>query len=253
MTTRLPLLAGNWKMHSTPSEAAALARQLKVLLGPLRERQVLIVPPFPAIPSVVRELHGSGIEVGAQNLHWEDQGAFTGEVSAPMLTDAGCSHVIVGHSERRQYFGETDEWVQRKVSAALRHKLTPIVCVGETAAQRKRDETLSIVASQVRGGFRNLPSEEFCRVILAYEPVWAIGTGNVATPEDAQVVHRALRQLLDSLAPQGVADTVRILYGGSVKPDNIDALMEQPDIDGALVGGASLKASDFTRIVHYRS
>lgn len=252
MPARAPILIGNWKMHRTPSEAAALIDALLDRLGDAAGREVIVAPPFPALAIVGQRLRGANLRLAAQDLHWEDQGAFTGEVSAPMLRDVGCSHVIVGHSERRQYFGETDEWVARKVRAALRHDLTPIVCVGESLAEREAHQTLSVVEQQVRGALDGLESD-VSHVVVAYEPVWAIGTGKVATPAEAEEVHAAIRRLMAELAGAPVAAQLRILYGGSVKPDNIDSLMREPDIDGALVGGASLQADDFSRIVRFQA
>ena len=214
---------------------------------------MVIAPTAPALTEVAREIDGSGYKLAGQDLHWEDSGAFTGEVSAPMLVAAGCSHVIIGHSERRQYFGETDESVARKVKAALRHGLTPIICVGETLEEREGGETLKVIARQVRGGLEGLDSAALDGIVVAYEPVWAIGTGKVATPDQAQEVHASIRSILGELAGAGVANGIRLLYGGSVKPDNVDNLMAQDDIDGALVGGASLKAADFARIVGFQS
>lgn len=250
-TTRIPLLAGNWKMHGVGADAVALAGAVADGVRDVAARDVLIAPAFPSLAPVAERLKGSRILLAAQNLHWEDKGAFTGEVSGPMLSAIGCTHVIVGHSERRQFFGDTDEWVARKVAAALRNRLTPIVCVGETLQEREADETWAVIDRQVRAALFGLDGAAIARVILAYEPVWAIGTGRVATPEQAQDVHHSIRRLLGELGGPAVAATVRILYGGSVKPDNIDSLMRQPDLDGALVGGASLNAADFTRIVRF--
>lgn len=251
MTNRIPLLAGNWKMHCTVTEAVQLATAIVESVRDVTGRGVLVAPPFPSLLPVAECLKGSRVVLSGQNLHWEDKGAFTGEVSGPMLKSAGCSHVIVGHSERRQLFGETDEWVARKVAAALRTGLTAIVCVGETLLEREANETWAVIDRQVRAALYGLDAAAVRGLILAYEPVWAIGTGKVATPDQAQEVHRSIRGLLAELAAPAVAAEVRILYGGSVKPDNIDALMRQPDIDGALVGGASLNAADFARIVHF--
>ncbi len=253
MPGRVPLLAGNWKMHQAPAPAAQLAAALRERLRDVRGRDVVVAPPFPALPAVAEQLRGSSIAVAAQNLFWEDWGAYTGEVSAPMLTDCGCTYVIVGHSERRQYFGETDDTVARKSRAALRHGLTPIVCVGETLGQREARLTLSVIDAQIRGALGGFGAADIARMVVAYEPVWAIGTGKVATPEQAQEVHGAIRRLIGDLAGADVARNLRILYGGSVKPDNIDALMQQPDLDGALVGGASLNADDFARIVRFQA
>jgi len=205
------------------------------------------------LASAAAELGGSGYFLAAQNLHWEDAGAFTGEVSGAMLAAVGCSHVIIGHSERRQYFGDTDETVARKVKAGLRHGLGPIVCVGETLEERESGAALQVIERQVRGGLANLAAADIGRLVLAYEPVWAIGTGKVATPQQAQEVHAAIRCVVENLADRPTAESCRILYGGSVKADNVDVLMAETDIDGALVGGASLKAADFTRIVRFLS
>lgn len=251
MSTRVPLLAGNWKMHGTVAESRQLATALVDGVRGVADREILVAPTSPALTTVAECLTGSRILLAGQNLHWEDKGAFTGEVSAPMLAAAGCSHVIVGHSERRQFFGDTDEWVARKVNAALRGGLIPIVCVGETLQEREANETWAVIDRQIRAALYGLESPAIGRLVLAYEPVWAIGTGKVATPEQAQEVHASIRTLLGELGGPAVAGATRILYGGSVKPDNIDALMRQPDLDGALVGGASLNAADFTRIVRY--
>lgn len=251
MSARVPLLAGNWKMHGAGGAAAQLASDVVEAVRGVADRDVLIAPPFPALPLVAERLTGSRVLLAAQNLHWEDAGAFTGEVSGPMLTAVGCTHVIVGHSERRQLFGDTDEWVARKVAAALRTGLTPIVCVGETLQERQANETWAVIDRQVRAALFGLDVAAVARLVLAYEPIWAIGTGQVATPDQAQAVHASIRALLAELAGSAVAAAVRILYGGSVKPDNIDALMRQPDLDGALVGGASLHAADFARIVRF--
>ena len=250
---RTPLLAGNWKMHCTASEAVALVSRLRELCGSTGDREVLVAPPFPSLPAVAAALSGSGFFLAGQNLHWEDSGAFTGEVSGAMLAAAGCSHVIVGHSERRQYFRETDGWVALRTKAALRHRLTPVVCVGETLEERSSGETPAVIERQVRGALSDLDKTLIAGVILAYEPVWAIGTGQVATPDQAQEVHAAMRALVAQLADADIAAGCRILYGGSVKPDNVDVLMSQADIDGALVGGASLKAEDFARIIGFHS
>ncbi len=250
---RTPLLAGNWKMNGTLSEAVNLARDLFRQIGKPSGREVLVAPPFPVLTCVAAEILPAGYLLAGQNLHWEDSGAFTGEVSARMLVETGCSHVIIGHSERRQYFSETDASVAMKVGAALRANLIPIVCVGETLAERENGQTLGVIERQVRGALVNLTRSAFPSLVLAYEPVWAIGTGRVATPEQAQHVHEAIRRLVTALSDESSAAMCRILYGGSVKPDNVDDLMSQPDIDGALVGGASLKADDFARIVAFQS
>lgn len=252
MTARIPLIAGNWKMHCTTSEATALAAGVVEAAREVSGREVLIAPPFTALAPVHARLLGSQVLLAGQNLYWEDHGAFTGEVSGPMLRAAGCSHVIVGHSERRQLFGDTDEWVARKVGGALRAGLTPIVCVGETLAEREAGETHAVIDRQVRAALYGMSPDAIGRMVLAYEPVWAIGTGKVATPTQAQEVHAAIRRLIGELASAAVAATVRILYGGSVKPNNIDSLMAERDLDGALVGGASLKPTDFARIIQFQ-
>lgn len=244
---RRPLLAGNWKMFKTVIESVDLAKKLKEATKDVKDRTIVVCPTYPALQAVADTLQDSQIGVGAQNLYWEDQGAFTGEISAPMLKAAGCTYVIIGHSERRQYFGETDETVNKKLLAAIKHCLFPIVCVGETLKQRESNETFKVIEKQIKEGTKGLGTGDWANVIIAYEPVWAIGTGKVATKEQAQEVHAFIRKLL----PAEVAQNVRILYGGSVKPDNVKDLMAQPDIDGALVGGASLKAEDFAAIVKY--
>ncbi|MGH7406633.1 MAG: triose-phosphate isomerase [Candidatus Methylomirabilales bacterium] len=243
---RTPLVAGNWKMYKTATEGAALARELRQRLGSPEGVEVAVCPPFPALPAVGTALRGSGIALGAQDMHWEKEGAFTGAVSAGMLLDLGCRFIILGHSERRQHFGETDAAVQRKVRAALAVRLTPIVCVGETLTERDGGETLAVVARQVRAALEGLTGADLSRLVLAYEPVWAIGTGRTATPKEAQEVHGVIRRLVSQ---QGDGSASRILYGGSVKAENAAALLRESDIDGALVGGASLVAEQFARIV----
>ncbi|HEY8369404.1 MAG TPA: triose-phosphate isomerase [Thermodesulfobacteriota bacterium] len=251
---RRPLLAGNWKLHGRLAEAAALAGAVRDAVAGTSGRDVVLCPPFTAVAEVARVLAGSPIAVGGQDCFWEPKGAFTGEVSAEMLKDAGASFVIVGHSERRQYFGETDETVARKVAAARRAGLVPILCVGERLEEREAGRTLEVVSRQVTAGLAGVsPADaEAGRLVVAYEPVWAIGTGRTATPAQAQEVHAAIRRLLAERFGAAAASAVRIQYGGSVKPDNIDALMAEPDIDGALVGGASLDAAGFARIVGFK-
>jgi triosephosphate isomerase len=247
---RRKFVCGNWKMHRTAGEAIALATEIAGALadGPLAA-DVAVAPPFTALHAVAQALpRGGPVELAAQDVHWEKQGAFTGAISAAMLADACCTHCIVGHSERRQLFGETDEGVRRKVGALLEAKIRPIVCVGETLAEREANRTLEVVDRQVRAGLAGLGGEALARVTIAYEPVWAIGTGRTATPAQAQEVHAAIRKILRELCGAG-ADAMRIQYGGSVKADNAAELMSQPDVDGALVGGASLKATDFVAIV----
>lgn len=247
---RDPVVVANWKMHTTLAEAHALAQSVREgCQGLLAGVRVVLCPPFTALDTVARVLAGSGLALGAQDAHWEKAGAFTGAVSPAQVADAGARLVILGHSERRQYFGETDEVVQRKVRAALAHGLTPLVCVGETAAERGAGSTVGVVSRQLRGALASLSPEEIGRCWVAYEPVWAIGTGQTATPAQAVAVHAQLRGLLRELADAAVAEACPILYGGSIKPDNMPALMAEPELDGGLVGGASLKAGDFIAIV----
>jgi triosephosphate isomerase len=251
---RRKIVAGNWKMNKTVPEAVELSRRFRELFeADHLEVDVVLCPPFVHLVPVREVIEGSRIALGAQNLHWEERGAFTGEISAEMLLSSGCRFVIVGHSERRQYFGETDEVVNRKVRRALMSGLTPIVCVGETLDERKAGRTESVVERQVRGAFAGMGRDEIARTVIAYEPVWAIGTGVNATPEQAQEVQRFIRQLIEELAGRDVAAGLRIQYGGSVTPANARDLMSQPDVDGALVGGASLKADSFYEIVRAAS
>jgi triosephosphate isomerase len=250
--TRTPLIAGNWKMHGARADAVALAGALAKSVGHVLGREVAIAPPFTALEAVRQAIAGTDIRLTAQNVHWEPKGAFTGEIAVGMLREASCTHVIIGHSERRQYFGETNETVNRRLHAVLAGGLVPIVCVGETLAERDADATAAVIERQIETAFAGLRSEQVMTCVIAYEPVWAIGTGRTATPGQAQEVHHAIRRQLVGFSSQTTAERVRILYGGSVKPDNIDTLMAEPDIDGALVGGASLEAASFTRIVQYR-
>ncbi|HEX9290392.1 MAG TPA: triose-phosphate isomerase [Anaeromyxobacteraceae bacterium] len=246
---RIKFVCGNWKMFKTAGEARDLVRALAPLVAEVAGKvQVAVAPPFTALAAVVEAARGTRIEVAAQNVHFEAQGAFTGEISAGMLADLGVKHCIVGHSERRQLFGETDEGVRKKAAALLQAGILPIVCVGETLLEREAGRTLEVVSRQVRAALQGLSPADVARLTVAYEPVWAIGTGKTATTAQAQEVHAALRALLRELAG-GAADQVRIQYGGSVKADNAAELMAQPDVDGALVGGASLKAPDFSQIV----
>jgi triosephosphate isomerase len=247
---RRKLIAGNWKMNKTIPEGLALVRELKALVASLPGDRVelAVAPPFVALHAVAKELEGSAVKLAAQNCHWEASGAFTGEVSAAMLEDVGCTYVIVGHSERRQFFGETDEMVNKRTRAVRGAGMTPILCVGETLAEREANRTLEVVERQVAGALKGFPGAEVAGFVLAYEPVWAIGTGRTATSAQAQEVHRAIREQLVRLYDRATADQVRIQYGGSVKPDNAAELLGQPDVDGALVGGASLKAGDFAAI-----
>ena len=244
---RKPIMAGNWKMFKTEAEAVDFAKNLRPLVSDVSDRTILICPPYPVLSKFSDAIEGSNISLGAQNIFWEDQGAYTAEVSGPMLKAVGCTYVIIGHSERRQYFGETDETVNKRLKAALKHKLNAIVCVGEKLEQRESNETFKVVEKQIKDGLNGLETGDWRLVTIAYEPVWAIGTGKTATPEQAQEVHKFIRGLL----PKEVAQEVRILYGGSVKPANVKDLMSQPDIDGGLVGGASLKVDSFTQLIKY--
>ena len=247
---RVPIIAGNWKMYKTARQAGEVIRSLRGLIADVTGVEVVVCPPFTALTAALEAAAGSPIAVGAQDCFWEKEGAFTGEVAVPMLADLGCHYVIVGHSERRQYFGETDGTVDKKIEAVLGHGLTCIGCLGETLQEREAGQTFTVLERQVRGGFgRHLRSP---RLVIAYEPVWAIGTGRTATPAQAQEAHAFLRRLVKEIAGPDVAAAIRILYGGSVKPENVAALMGQPDVDGGLVGGASLDASSFARIVKFR-
>jgi triosephosphate isomerase (TIM) len=249
MAARRPLIAGNWKMHRTQGEAVALVTALKELLPARPVAEVVVLPPFTALAAVRVELPRDGrFCLGAQNCHWEKEGAFTGEVSPWMLVDAGCTYVLVGHSERRHLFGETDAMVNKRARGALAAGLRPIVCIGETLAERDSGRTLPVVAAQLAGSLANVSSEEMVRVTVAYEPVWAIGTGRNATAEQAQEVHAHVRADLGRLFGNAVAQACRIQYGGSVKATNAAELLGQPDVDGALVGGASLDAAAFAAI-----
>lgn len=250
---RTPLIAGNWKMYKTVGEAVELVEALLADLGDATDREVLVCPPFTALYPLSPLLAETPIALGAQDMFYEAQGAFTGAVAPGMLRDVGCSYVIVGHSERRQIFGENDALINKKLLAALKNDLRPILCVGESKPQRDSGEAESIVVAQVRADLAGVSAEQMSNVVIAYEPIWAIGTGDTATPADAQAMHATIRATLADLFGDDVAQAVRIQYGGSVKPDNVDELMSQPDIDGALVGGASLKADSFLRIVHFQA
>ncbi|MBI3090953.1 MAG: triose-phosphate isomerase [Candidatus Tectomicrobia bacterium] len=245
---RRPLVAGNWKLHKTVAESVALAEELLHLLGEVREVDILVAPTFVALDAVARVLRGTRLAVAAQNLFWEPAGAYTGEVSAPLLTAVGCSAVILGHSERRQHFGDSEAQISRRVQAALASGLTPIVCVGETLAERRAGRTAAIIGQQLEGTLGALTPSELRSIVIAYEPVWAIGTGVSAGPAQAQEVHALIRAWVRARAPE-VSAALRLLYGGSVKASNSAALLGEPDIDGALVGGASLDAREFAAIV----
>jgi triosephosphate isomerase len=248
---RKKLIAGNWKMYKTIKEAVTTALNLKALVADVKDREILLCPVFPALKFLADTLEGSNIKVGAQNCYWEEKGAFTGEVGAVMVKDAGCSHVIIGHSERRQFFGETNETVGKKTLAALKAGLTPIVCIGEMLSDREAGRTFTVCETQLREGLSCFTKEQAAKLVIAYEPVWAIGTGKVATPAQAEEVHIFIRKTIESTFGKDVADGIRILYGGSVKPENAAELMGQRNIDGALVGGASLEAEAFSKIVKY--
>jgi triosephosphate isomerase (TIM) len=249
MANRRPLIAGNWKMYKTVQEAAETASRIVQAVSGVENRDIMIAPPFIALSTVSEKLRGSRVALGAQNMHWEKEGAFTGEISASMLASAGCRHVIIGHSERRQYFGETDEFVNRKIKTAIKAGLIPVMCIGETEAERDSQKTFSVLDNQMRKGLQGFASEDVGALVFAYEPVWAIGTGKTATSKQAQEVHAFLRTLLGKMFDEAFASGIRILYGGSVKPGNIAELMSMPDVDGALVGGASLDAESFGQIV----
>jgi triosephosphate isomerase len=249
---RRPIIVGNWKMHKTTAEAVTLVKALKESIASIQDIDIGVAPPFTALMAVAEALRGSAIFVAAQNLNWEAQGAYTGEISAAMLTDVGCTRVIIGHSERRQYFAETDATVNRKLKAALNAELEPILCIGETLEQREGNATFGVLEQQLRQGLSDIAAEGMQRLVLAYEPIWAIGTGKTASPAQAQEVHAFIRGLLGDLYGKALADEVRIQYGGSVNAGNVQTLLTQPDVDGALVGGASLEASAFAQIVSFQ-
>lgn len=248
---RTPVIAGNWKLFKTTGEAKELVNALKPAVAAAQKVEIVVSPVFTALTTVASAIKGSAIKLSAQDCYWEEEGAYTGEVSPKLLIDAGCSHVIIGHSERRQYFGETNATVNRKIKAAVTAGLTAIFCVGETLEQREADKTFSVIRTQVKGGLKDLGTTALDKVIIAYEPVWAIGTGKTATDDQAQEVHAFIRSLMAKLYGEAAAGRIRILYGGSVKPENIKGLMAKPDIDGALVGGASLKADSFAAIANF--
>mgnify|MGYP000477655162 CR=1 FL=1 len=250
MAPRKKIIAGNWKMHKTSSEARSLIKEIVSGISVMSTIcEVIVAPPFTAISAAVEETQNTPIFVAAQNMHWEDKGAYTGEISGAMLKEAGCSHVIIGHSERRQYFGETDQTVNWKLKAAIRGGLVPIFCLGETIEQREEGNTFAVVESQLKQGLDGISISDPERLVIAYEPVWAIGTGHTATPQQAQEVHAFLRDKIISWFGFEIGNSIRILYGGSVKPENAGSLMACADIDGGLIGGASLKANDFLEII----
>lgn len=250
MTKRTPVIAGNWKMHNTLAESAALIEALKTA-GNKNNAEVIVAPSFTSLAKVAELAKGSHIQVSCQDVHWEDKGAFTSAVSPVQAKDAGATLTILGHSERRSVFGDTDEILNKKVAAALRHGLTIIFCVGETLQEREANETIAVINAQLENGLKGYTAEELKGLIIAYEPVWAIGTGKTATPDQAQEVHASIRQFLADKYGQEYADATRILYGGSVKDSNVDEIMAQPDVDGALVGGQALLADKFARIINF--
>ncbi|MDH3349703.1 MAG: triose-phosphate isomerase [Desulfobulbaceae bacterium] len=249
---RKPFIAGNWKMSLATNEASQLAMSIASTCSDLSDRDVLIAPSFTALHAVADAIKGSDIILAGQNVCWEEQGAYTGEISPAMLRDLGCTSVIIGHSERRTLFGETDQLVNKRLTGALAHGINPILCVGETLEEREQNITFEVLEKQMRIGLDKVDENSAHHIVIAYEPVWAIGTGKTASNEQAQEVHAFLRQLLAQIYKKGLAASIRILYGGSVKPENIDSLMVQPDIDGALVGGAALNAQSFERIVKFK-
>jgi triosephosphate isomerase (TIM) len=248
---RRPVIAGNWKLYKTKNEALALIGELAPLVAGVTDVEIVVAPVFTVLPALVAAIAGTPISLAAQDVFWEEEGAFTGEVSPKMLLDAGASHVIIGHSERREYFGETDATVNKKIQAALKGALVPIFCIGETLAAREAGETFAVLERQLKGGLDGISAAQFAPVIVAYEPVWAIGTGKTASDAQAQEAHAFIRGVVSGLYGKDSADKVRILYGGSVKPENAKGLMSCPDIDGALVGGASLKGASFAAIVRF--
>ena len=248
---RVPLIVGNWKMYKTLAETTQFFREFLPLVANSTHCEIAIAPPFTAIGTAVELARGSRVAIAGQDIYWEKQGAFTGQISGPMLAEAGCRFTIIGHSERRQYFGETDQTVNKKIRAALGKELEAIVCIGELFEEREAGRTEAVLDRQIEQGLDGLTAAEFARIIIAYEPVWAIGTGRTATPEIAEQAHEFIRSQVASRFGQEAAERVRILYGGSVKPDNSKALLAQADIDGALVGGASLEAKSFAAVVNF--
>ncbi len=250
--SRRPVMAGNWKMYKNREDTQITCRRMLELVEGVEDTEIVLFPAFTSLAAAWEILNGTAIGLGAQNVHWENEGAYTGEVSIPMLIDAGCRYVILGHSERRQYFKETDEMVNRKMERVSKTALTPILCVGETLDQRETGRAQEVVLGQLEKALDGLTDSELSRMMIAYEPVWAIGTGMTATPEVAQEVHYMIRNWLGGRFSSELPGKVRILYGGSVKPSNVGELMAQDDIDGALVGGASLEAESFAKLVRYR-
>lgn len=250
---RKPIIAGNWKMNKTIGESCELVKALKPKVAGITDVEIVVAPVFTALSAVAEVIKGSNIKLAAQNMYWEKEGAFTGEVSPLMLKDAGCEYVIIGHSERRTYFSETNETVNNKVKAAHAYSLKPIMCVGEKLEERESGVMKDVIKDHVINGLAGITGEQMLNTVIAYEPVWAIGTGKTATPEQAQEVHEYIRELLAKQYSKSIADSVRIQYGGSVKPSNIAELMAKPDIDGGLIGGASLDAESFAQLVKFKS
>jgi triosephosphate isomerase len=250
---RTPIIAANWKMYKTVGQAVHMVQDLEYKIEDVKGVEVVICPPFIALKSIatVIELDHLDIRLGAQNMHWEKEGAYTGEVSPSMLKDLNVTYVIIGHSERREYFNETDEIVNKKLKAVFEHQLIPIFCVGESLSEREAGKTQEKIGTQIKKGLEGLTSEEVSKIVIAYEPIWAIGTGRSSTPEDANDVTRYIRATIGAIYSPEVAQSVRIQYGGSVKPENISLFMSEPDIDGALVGGASLEAESFAKIIKF--
>ena len=248
---RRPVIAGNWKLFKTIAEATSFVDELKPLVSQATGVDIVLAPVFTALASMKAKMSGSDLLLSAQDCYWEEEGAYTGEVSPKLLKDAGCTHVIIGHSERRQYFSDTDGTVNKKVKAAIAAGLTAIVCIGETLSERESGKTFSVIETQIKGSLTGFSADDLKQVVVAYEPVWAIGTGKTASDAQAQEVHSFIRSMMASTFSQSAAEDMRILYGGSVKPDNVKGLMSHPDIDGALVGGASLKAESFAAIVNF--
>jgi triosephosphate isomerase len=249
---RRPLIAANWKMHTLTQGAQDLAAAVAQAAAKVSDRDVMIAPPYTVLAAVKKIITGSAVILGSQNVHWDEQGAFTGEISGTMLKDLGCDMAIVGHSERRHVFGETDRMINKRISGALKFGLIPVFCIGETLEQREASQTMVVLENQVRVGLDQIKLKDGNQIVVAYEPVWAIGTGKTATEAQAQEAHYFIRNLLDEIYEKNIAGQIRILYGGSVKPDNIDILMQQDDIDGALVGGAALNAESFERIICFQ-
>lgn len=243
-----PFIAGNWKMHKTIPEAVEMVKALKEESPQLTDAELVVIPPYTMLSEVKKVIEGSTVQLGAQNIFWEEKGAFTGEISPPMLKDAGCQYVTIGHSERRQYFGETNETVNKKIKAALAHELTPIMCIGESLEEREKGNTMDKVETQINSGLEGLGKDEIRRIVIAYEPIWAIGTGVTATPSQAEEVHSFIRKKLTEKYGNEIASYAIILYGGSVKPANTYSILKENNINGALVGGASLEADSFIQI-----